>query len=129
MNAKELRIGNYVNLKGHNELCIVNDVDPKWVNLTIPASGMTDDNEETKDLTPIKITDEILLSAGFIYEFSSFVYKTGELIRIIIQKLDDDFHLSLGGGKTKQVKYLHRLQNLIYELADLEITINEKALK
>lgn len=116
MEAKELRIGNYIVVNGH--IIIVEDVLVCGINLHHDC-WLYDIDE----LEPITLTEEILLKCGFEikegrfgneYHLGTFVLFTSELLSISF--VWDNF--------IKDIKSLHQLQNLFYALTGEELEIN-----
>lgn len=127
MKANELRIGNWVDLRGsylqvfsinntstatHSKIeldldSVTLDKHVKWVNISC--------------IEPIPLTEEILLSCGFLnwngyFSKGNIKYENGN---IILKFYSDDAYIIKG------IKYLHQLQNLYYALTggDLEIEL------
>lgn len=114
MDASELRLGNWINLKdkGCYKIETGHDIDEisDWIN-------------DTNYCTPISLTEEWLIKFGFkkksdyeanFYNINSFVIKGGGF-----------FYLCLGNTNIplKEIKYVHHLQNLYMDLTGKELTI------
>ena len=125
MDAKELRIGNYVNWVGRSEEAIIMngcDFDIVYVNL--------EDNEiENKRFKPILLNEDWLLKFGFIHAHTCW-YEKG--------LLDTEcwfltFNITSGGKVTlstdrdehflRTIEYVHQLQNLYFALTQKELII------
>lgn len=127
MDFKELRIGNYLMFKGKpTKVCgitedscqIYETRDKKFY----PSKFLLTSNG---NLTPIKITDKILLDNCFCYqegnseEYCSWWFGNDFKLELIEE---GDFRYN---GKYK-IKYVHQLQNLLYALGiDEDLIINE----
>ncbi len=69
--------------------------------------------------SPIPLTEEILIKAGFKEEYDGWVFgKT-----IFITKDDDGWHVGNFGFFINSIQYLHQLQNLYFALTGEEIKI------
>lgn len=105
MKANELRIGNYVFNKAHER------------------KQLTEVYSDCSVYEPIPLTEEWLLKFGF--ELNDGVYKKKGWA-IFLRKEDDGFLVSRYGRHIHLgVQYIHRLQNLWYELTDEELTLSE----
>lgn len=122
MEAKELRIGNWINEQG------------MFIQVGMINSNLFEGSE------PIPLTEEILLKAGFeprdgIQFNPKSLYKTG-IGRITLEASkgsDDEWHFDLetniGLGFNTVVNrpiYLHQLQNLYFALTGTELEIELK---
>ena len=122
MQAKELRIGNWVNW--------VEYFDDTYIQITGMTSGNFEDvyftweGETERDasitkgfIKPIPLTEEILLKSGFERIFGGYKIETKQ--RYI--------HLHTYGGRieydTMIIKYVHQLQNLYFALTGEELNI------
>ena len=139
MKAVELRIGNwYRNVKFNVDVqCTLED----FYELCAQSDGATDHPPIDKMFSPIPITPEWIERFGFRcengYGFLSSLEKIphykrdGVLIVFSGSSYDycrDDIYD--GGTGTmlmdvKEIKYVHRLQNLYFELKDKELTIKK----
>jgi hypothetical protein len=111
MNVKELRIGNYIIVRGsENEF------------------NLWDGDFEPDDCFPIPLNEKWFLSFGaeFHIEDSRIKqYYLGE-IKIELSKNDSEIYwTNQEPGGWKEIKYVHKLQNIYYELHDKELTIKE----
>ncbi len=123
MEAKELRIGNYVSHINHS----------KWY----PQVGialLTEILNDSHEFHPIPLTEEWLLEFGFNKEYthgyigidvhnSDFVltYPT------IMGEFQQDFAFEFNSGrlsKFKEIKYVHELQNFYFALTGEELQYN-----
>ena len=116
MEAKELRIGNYVNFKFHKDCGGVKGIEVFVSDLEIILhNGM-----KSKYYTPIPLTEEWLVKFGFEENSTSF---TNSIAYPCIVKLKNQsnciFYNSL------QIKHVHQLQNLYFALTNEELTIKK----
>ncbi|MCT3817806.1 hypothetical protein HZQ56_17860 [Elizabethkingia anophelis] len=108
MEAKQLRIGNYVNHNG-------------FVPVTIDAVDIIHCQQHPEAYKPIELTEEWLLKLGFIKsKFSSNCFK-----------ITNGYKFDFAGGEVlyldsirlEHIKYVHQLQNLHFALGGEELTI------
>lgn len=137
MNVKELRIGNCVNFKNRTDIryCTVEELTSRggcYITRYFYHSELEDDSdsqiEAIEDLTPITLTSEILLNNGWgeisnESQFRNFRLVPG--IYISLSKKDDKNIGSLKGDFVISddyhiIKYVHRLQNYLYEVYNYE---------
>lgn len=111
INANELRIGNYVNTKNGIK---------RITQLSIDGKSQSD------ECNPIELSEELLLKNGYKKVGINF-----ESDKIILHKniktgtLDFLLHEPSSGKLIKKpVLYVHKLQNLHYEITDQELIIN-----
>jgi hypothetical protein len=114
MEAKELRIGNYIQRKSNKSICTVN-----W--------GIIKDFElgkEVSDYEPISLTDQWLVDLGgyqdkstwqfdFDNGFSEWIFQDGFII---------DYDENLLCGNYMLFTFVHQFQNLIFSLTGKELT-------
>ena len=120
INAKDLRVGNYVEY-------LVSDYLEKtklyWEVVKIDADDIhwlskVDDKDE--NFRPIPLTEEWLLKFGFINDKILAFYKNNSSESTII--IDYNFICLLGYSHVK-LKYVHQLQNLYFSLTGIELTV------
>ena len=130
MKANELRIGNWVEVYSDDgRYCLLHEVD------LIKEDGIGigydfDAKYSWEEITPIPLTEEILLKAGFHkeHEFQDFYIfsesnwcftNTGDNLFYIRDNTDlaDEF------GICKKIDYVHQLQNLYFALTGEELNI------
>lgn len=115
MKANELRLGNYV-MDGHD----IEKVNYKMIEMLVKNQAEFD---------PIPLTEDWLLKFGFskhlVYDFYSYNYFYFESF------YDEGYFLVVEGGhvNTKGIKYVHDLQNLLYDLEGKELTLNESKIQ
>lgn len=115
MNANELRIGNYVNLKDKGLYKIDRGYDLEKI----------EDWEGTDYCTPIPLTEDWLLKFGF--DKGSDII--GDCFYIELKNNDDfvihieDYNMFLFDDNL-EIKHVHQLQNLYFALTQKELTIN-----
>lgn len=116
---EELRIGNYVQKP---EEIVVTDIDQFGVNgyYCEVLGGMDyDDGGYFKDINPIPLTEEWLLSLRFD-DLGTYGYGIGEFHIRLNDKGKLYFPIN---GKKVIIKYVHQLQNLFFALTNKELTI------
>ena len=128
MDARELRIGNYVNRLGQQT--VVNSVSHGLEGLSYvstKASGVVTENQ----IESIPLTEEWLLKFGFEkrerkYYLSTLSMKELTTYPITILWLSGEIYLSIGDSTITYGEIpVHRLQNLYYALTGEELTIIE----
>lgn len=149
MEAKELRIGNYVNV-------IYNDLLGEVFNITRTTVRVFVDNEledlkpSLEEIEPIQLTEEWLIRLGFykktkeayINGFQYLLQVDGNHDDIEIEGVDRDGTWFDGIGTMKEgelvvntlckgnyvcnaVRHVHQLQNLYYALTNTELTLKD----
>lgn len=129
--ANELRIGNWVFDEIGNEYVQICGIDPSlndiWANL---SNGAGQYKRGLSKISPIPLTEEILLKCGFEYR------EPFPNIRGVLYK--DNFEIGLDGDDFRlnqmsvridkaiiiKVNHLHQLQNLYYALTGVELEVN-----
>lgn len=119
MDAKELRLGNYVNNEQRTD--VIDGIDPYRVQCHL----LSDKNRETlyevplKLIKPIPLTEDWLLKFGFEKALNGWwsdnelwSYKNGKFYLGAITYLSD-------------VTFVHQLQNLYFALTNKELTIKK----
>lgn len=123
MEAKELRIGNWVTTR--DGLTQVEDVLTFGINMQHDCWLY-----DIIEVTPIPLTEEILLKCGLTNDYGGelrWVTLNGDAT-ICIGK-DNIVCLSVGGGhdygheEMQHIKYLHQLQNLVHALTGEELNV------
>lgn len=126
MEAKELRIGNYVMYNG-----VVYTVE-SILSSTYLVFLHTLDKEilmevKVNKIDPVKLTDEWLEWLGFVrvgnhYEKNCFnIYKYKDGVEIELRNDEDDELFVIG----MRYNYVHQLQNLYFAIAGKKIAINK----
>ena len=127
--TRELRIGNYVNL-----ICDGHEHEPDTFQWSI------EDYEYYENvmfnILPIPITQEYLLSLGAEkipknqFHVELYCFKDSESCDWCVGYVEGAWHLFNGrndafcnGVNHSELKYIHKLQNLIFEVANVELTI------
>ena len=116
MQATELRIGNFVSLnEGHIEFPLTE------IRFQRVISGYY-------EVAPIPLTEEWLVKFGFIKGKENFGLNTYRLDDFLIESTKDGvrWHIVINdcgecGGTIIKVYYVHRLQNLYFELKNKEL--------
>jgi hypothetical protein len=130
MEAKELRIGNYVMDRGSKTLCI-DWMDENKVNMKMMLGVMEVHpvTEEFGYCKPIILTEEWLEKFGFHYHKSKpciYYIKSWGVNGVAIVLKDYHyvgFEYEMGKGYTKQIDYVHQLQNIYYALTGTDLTV------
>ena len=126
MEAKELRIGNYVLDRGGKILRI-----DWWENINKVCMDMNINGQKVHPLTehaeycqPIPLTEQWLLDFGF--ETTSI--RTYELPNtrglVIVSKMKGEFLIKLNKNSI-WIKHVHQLQNLYFALTGEELTLKK----
>lgn len=108
MEARELRLGNLVELEG-----LVSRLNN--TTFTSIISG------RYKDLNPVHLTEEWLLKFGFEKVREYFDYNNNGFE---IQKDKNGFYIHINCGNI-YIEYLHQLQNLYFALTGEELTLSK----
>ena len=108
MEAGELRIGNWVYIKGIKASIPIWKIKPKGVN-----RDLTYDKIE-----PIPITEEWLLKFGFVFNADSKFW----VDRLCVHLKDNEFYIIYEQGRV-WIEYIHQLQNLFYFLSGKELEL------
>lgn len=123
MRANELRLGNWVSLNKdfkkvlwfkYDKVCVMNEY----------PSAIVDIDR----LSPIHITEEILLKCGFEYCESRKVYQLylpNDHQVLVGFRFQNEFKLQYRvlNVVLHETQYLHQLQNLIYALTNQELNV------
>jgi len=134
VNARELRIGNFVN--------VLHPITKEWQYCPIKAMSIKNiednpDHELIKNnFAPIELSPEILDKCGFVKRRDGEYLYSIDLdkhISIVMSK-DTFFPMLLqdaefSGGELSvfccnEIQYLHQLQNLVHALTGEELTVN-----
>jgi hypothetical protein len=118
MDARELRISNFIYRNAGDEDVIVE---------VSYLSEFRINSMNESFFHPILLTEEWLLSLGFTETILDLGIKTGEFYKGRIGLLwipgSTEFQLKYGTAITQlTVKYVHKLQNVYYELENKELT-------
>lgn len=123
MQASDLRIGNFIRYRDKSSFLSVSNLGHFFE--TINQNALPYGSDDINDYNPIPLTEEILLNCEFRKsrfgatpcQFMHSIYKIG------IDKVDDCFIISWGNDPINEIKYLHKLQNLVYELTGQELEV------
>jgi hypothetical protein len=128
MNANELRIGNYIyngfiKMNGfpnytHKVTCL-NLIGETQI-FSCDINSEFDNNLKNLIPEPIPISEEWLLKFGFVEQSYINYFKKND---ITISKDDNYYECFLGVFGTKEIKYIHQLQNLYFALTGEELTL------
>ena len=116
MNAQELRIGNYVcnSISGYEFAINVDQIRRLYL------------NNRFSDIEPIPLTEEWLLKFGA--EINPHNKSFFDIGPFTLTKLESGEFIIWHEGHAlgKRLKYVHKLQNIFYELYDKELTCESK---
>lgn len=127
MDAKEIRIGNWVNLIAIDQKIEINSV------IGTGLGGLftwIEKGEEYEDsltaVEPIPLTPEILEKCGFVKQ-TEYIYENDKNLFEIIMNADQFFYGQWGSDGFSidgiELRHLHQLQNLYFALTGEELTI------
>ena len=116
INAKELRIGNYVHSLETGETQKITGITEEHPYI----NSITFDYPNYDEIEPIPLTEEWLFKLGFINDRVLEFYRNDITDSTII--IDYNFICLLGYSHVK-LKYVHELQNLYFALTGSELTV------
>ena len=118
VDVRELKIGNYVYLQNSKTPYKITEIGYSEIEYPrYEASGISSEavfRTYVENLNPILLTEELILKCGFEKHTWGIVTYYSPLF-----ELDADFHLK-GVDYNIQVKSLHQLQNLYFDLGGQE---------
>lgn len=124
MEAKDLRIGNYVSIEGQiTEVVAICDTNHDVVEVKMPEARVVE--LSLREITPVKLDDEVLQKAVFdkhgrhvigIDNHSYYLKLYDGYIVLLNKKNDPVIHFW-------DVRYLHQLQNLYFALKGKEMQV------
>jgi len=119
MEAKELRIGNYVNFEFHKDCGGVKGVEVFISDLEI----ILHNSSKSKYYTPIPLTEEWLLRFGFEKEivFEAIRFNLFGKVIVTIHKLGTINFSLFNNSFSVKLKHVHQLQNLYFALTNEEL--------
>jgi len=131
MEAKELRIGNYVivdNPKHHpslkKEVSVITSVSEESVGIQCDVElHYYDIGQRLVFIKPIPLTEEWLIKFGFVYDENTGFFRSVVFGRIYIDNGRHTFCFCNKNGILKVVEYVHQLQNLYFALTGEELEI------
>ncbi len=135
MDIRELRCNNAVNFKDRTdfyaEVASVNTLGGVELIRFFGDGDVDTQPENINDLTPIKISPEWLLKLGFQsaygsnmngdWKFNIKINNSGYIVRLMPH---NNIGLFRSNDYIKFVKYVHELQNIIYDLEGFELFKN-----
>ena len=120
--ANELRIGNYVKyIYSYLDFSVISGLTYEVPHL----DEITEFEPLYDEIEPIPLTDEWLLKFGakIVYVKETKYYVIDGLS--FLYNGVDGYYMGLGKGFSVYVGYVHKLQNLFYEIRNKELKINE----
>lgn len=113
MEAKELRLGNFVKLiYGDKPFNVVRAIDNDYISIDEITVDFTTEDE----IEPIEITKEWLLKFGFVQRNNRYVFK--HFLTFYLK----NFAIQIGTSSVfVKIKYVHELQNLHFALTKKEL--------
>ena len=129
MKPQELRIGNIVEVNHYEygdmfaSVISINDVGDLCLHLLDERFTKEEYECTMNEVTPIRITDELLLKNGF--EQCGYMFKT---LFIEMYEVENGWHLHIDNDKFETaialtIKHLHHLQNAYYLVTGNELEI------
>lgn len=105
MDIEEIRVGNFITSKGYLALC--------WKVLASDIEKMHGDMDY---YIPLELNEKWILNLGFIKNDTDLfsIEINGNCIELIFK--GDGYNLEIGGIKIFFVKYVHSLQNILFDL-------------
>lgn len=127
MKANELRIGNYV-LDINQSIVEVESITSYGINLTCDGNSVYPD-DEINHIKPIPLTEELF--KNLTSNFTKGQNKTGGIwvafhnmhLDLYWNEKDKYYYYHTNELQSKPILFVHRFQNLIYELSDIELTL------
>lgn len=128
MKASELRIGNWVHdLSNNVDFQIECFLGSEWCE-GIYEYDREEFDSKIEDLKPILLTEEWLLKFGFNKILGKFVINPNSRYNVCVALRDNKWHLYNDDCDAEcniicEVETVHRLQNLFFDIWNLELTI------
>jgi len=121
MNAKNLRIGNYINVtrshgRGEKQTSV------KKVNLHY----LSQLENKSKNITPIPITEKWLIDFGFV-NVTDNEYPNYNLGHYTCMWRNGKTNICNNHGFINDLKYVHELQNLYFAVSGRELSLKTKS--
>jgi hypothetical protein len=123
IDPKELRIGNLLQANGHT--LVVKKITDEWVTCTMKEGGL-EWCPSLGIIDPIPLTPQWLERCGLIKDRSHLLGEytftgMGHFIIDSVEEYENRYHLEF--NKKIEIKYVHKLQNLYFELTGEALTI------
>ena len=115
MKAQDLRVGNYVEING--ETYILQDVGQFTVIAEQYKNPLTAGIFEYGLVKGIPLTEEWIIKLGLLQDEPGY-YEIAPNVTINI-----DNHIYSGRHHIREIKYVHQLQNIIYDLTGKELEL------
>jgi hypothetical protein len=122
INKNQLRIGNWVKSKVYGNYRIIGISVFSESNNFYKSFKYYPQSCDSKNLLPIKITNDWLLRFGFKDKGLFFKHKSNHVIEYDSINKVYLFYLGNYGDWYKKIKYVHELQNLFFALTSKEIS-------
>ena len=119
MEAKELRIGNWIRHKYH--ILLVETIDANDEIYACNIKRNVHVYKDIEDFEPIPLTEEWLIKFGFRVMDSWLLYYKGSFE---IEPLREGFLFSQYENDLLNIKYVHQLQNLYFTLTGEELSLH-----
>lgn len=116
MEAKELRLGNYLNYRDKERILIVSNLGSFRFETVCHNTGIIYGSDDASEYNGIPLTEEWLLKFGFEKKTSSFV-----IYPVSIKKQTKDAFFYTPASL--HLEYVHQLQNLYFALTGEELSI------
>lgn len=131
LKANEFRIGNLINPIDRSQAIhlpvwmpmIITRISTHWIHAIKQKDGLIDIDYHIRDISPIKLTPEILKKCGFV-KSGSYWFKDNVYL-YLHGLVDCTFHLEsiMDNKNSLEIEYVHQLQNLFYALKGKELEI------
>jgi hypothetical protein len=127
MIANELRIGNFITANGMNVYWPIEGIE--IISSNISTQSLIYSHNSWRDLSsfePIPLTEEWLLNFGFVHDNNlDLYYLKGVQFISLCQNITKEYWCDYESyyGLNIEIKYVHQLQNLYFDLTGQELTI------
>lgn len=128
MEAKELRIGNYVDFCGISKILELHSEIKKFDNVYLECEESFEWGEYER-LKPIPLTEEILLKCGLKRALYDSSYELNDFSIFLDKRIRENIYIQCEKRNCNvlnglRIDYLHQLQNLYFALTNEELTVN-----
>ena len=129
--ANDFRVGNFVNEYYYNSIVGKYESSLIKVNAVYKTHIVCQDDcaYGFSDISPIPLTEDILLKCGFESHYSTFYLANSDFDISYNDELENGISICVGdycprGRCFEHIKFLHQLQNLYFALTGTELEIN-----